>query len=101
MGAEIHISETTSAEESLKCLELWRNSITLYYVSKLGCVNRNIIAVLLTYRALQFNISKLCNKKTFFSERGWGRKKALLDQLLFLSEPLNTPCFLSLHFGEG
>ena len=66
MGAEIHISETTSAEESLKCVELWRNSITLYYISRLGCVKRNIIAVLLTYRALKFNISKLCKRNVFF-----------------------------------
>ena len=98
MGAEIHISETTSAEESLKCLELWRNSITLYYISRLGCVKRNIIAVLLTYRALKF---KIVQKKRFLVKWRLGRKKALLNQLLSLSEPLITPCFLSLHFGEG
>ena len=82
MGAEIHISETTSAEESLKCLELWRNSITLYYISRLGCVKRNIIAVLLTYRALKFNISKLC-KRNVFSKMAFRTKESSFEPASF------------------
>ena len=99
-GPEIHISETTSAEESLKCLELWWNSIKLYYVSKLGCVNRNIIAVLLTYRALQFNILKLC-KKTFFSERGGDERKLFWTSFFSSLSPLIPLAFYPSTLGRA
>ena len=99
-GPEIHISETTSAEESLKCLELWWNSIKLYYVSKLGCVNRNIIAVLLTYRALQFNILKLC-KKTFFSERGGDERKLFWTSFFSSLSPLSPLAFYPSTLGRA
>ena len=99
-GPEIHKSETTSAEESLKCLELWWNSIKLYYVSKLGCVNRNIIAVLLTYRALQFNILKLC-KKTFFSERGGDERKLFWTSFFSSLSPLIPLAFYPSTLGRA
>ena len=99
-GPEIHISETPLAEESLKCLELWWNSIKLYYVSKLGCVNRNIIAVLLTYRALQFNILKLC-KKTFFSERGGDERKLFWTSFFSSLSPLIPLAFYPSTLGRA
>ena len=99
-GPEIHKSETTLAEESLKCLELWWNSIKLYYVSKLGCVNRNIIAVLLTYRALQFNILKLC-KKTFFSERGGDERKLFWTSFFSSLSPLIPLAFYPSTLGRA
>ena len=99
-GPEIHISETTLAEESLKCLELWWNSITLYYISRLGCGQRHIIAVLLTYRQLQFNISKLC-KKRFLVKGVWDERKLFCTSFFSSLSPLIPLAFYPSTLGRA